>query len=66
MYAVDLAKGIEILEILEKKDPGYQEVIENKLALLEKEAVAQNYQITLNDKLETVKVKRERKPEGDS
>lgn len=66
MYAVDLAKGIEILEILEKKEPGYQEAIENKLALLEKEAVAQNYQITLNDKLETVKVKRERKPEGDS
>lgn len=66
MYAVDLTKGIEILEILEKKEPGYQEAIENKLALLEKEAVAQNYQITLNDKMETVKVKRERKPEGDS
>lgn len=66
MYAVDLTKGIEILEILEKKEPGYQEAIEKKLALLEKEAVAQNYQITLNDKLETVKVKRERMPEGDS
>ena len=66
IYAVDLDKGMEILEILEKKAPGYQETIENKLALLEKEAVAQNYQITLNDKGETVKVKRERKAEGDS
>lgn len=61
MYAVDLGKGTEVLEILEKRGPGYQEAIESKLALLEKEAVAQNYQITLNDKKETVKVKTERK-----
>ena len=64
IYAVDLDKGMEILEILEKKAPGYQETIENKLALLEKEAVAQNYQVTLNDKGETVKVKREKAKRG--
>ncbi|MDE6518761.1 MAG: hypothetical protein K2L18_13120, partial [Acetatifactor sp.] len=65
MYAVDLARGIEILKILDKKEPGYLQVLEYKLALLEKEAVEQNYQITLNDKKETVKVKKERKPKGD-
>lgn len=65
MYAVDLDRGTEILEILEKREPGYQEAIESKLALLEKEAAAQIYQITLNDRGETVKVKRARKSEGD-
>lgn len=65
MYAVDLDRGIEILKILDKKEPGYLQALEFKLALLEKEAVEQNYQITLNDKKETVKVKKERKLKGD-
>ncbi|MDE5893840.1 MAG: hypothetical protein K2H45_13045, partial [Acetatifactor sp.] len=61
MYTIDMDRGIEILEILEKRDPGYQALLENKLALLKKEALEQNFQITLNDKGETVKVKKQQK-----
>lgn len=64
MYARDMDRGIEILEILEKREPGYQDILENRLALLKREALEHNYQITLSDKGETVKLKKERRPEG--
>lgn len=58
MFALDIRKGEEILSALENKGLDMEDNIRNMLSLLEKDAMEQNFHVTLNEKNETIKIKK--------
>ena len=64
MFALDIRKGEEILSVLENKGPDMEKNIRIMLSLLEKDAMGQNFHITLNEKNETIKKERKAEKTG--
>lgn len=63
-FALDLRNGEKILNVLESSDPDMEETIRDMLSILEKDAMEQNYHITLNEKNETVKIGNVKQKQG--